>query len=114
MDPFREGEGFAERKVDPLKCGTRQLVPALVAERSRRWSGKGGLIEPLIGTAVLELRVPDHIRKPAEVIAGQRVRVGATGHDGSKGLPALDEDGARKLPAAHEFIEQEAVVQELL
>jgi hypothetical protein len=52
MDPFREGEGFAERKVDPLKCRASQLVPALVAERSRGWGGKGSLIEPLIGTAV--------------------------------------------------------------
>jgi hypothetical protein len=52
MDPFREGEGFAEREVDPLKSRASQLVPALVAERSRGWGRKGSLIEPLIGTAV--------------------------------------------------------------
>ena len=59
-------EGFAESKVDPLERRSGQLIPALVAEGSRGWDGKGSLIEPLVRTAVLQLRVPDHIGKPIE------------------------------------------------
>ena len=114
LDPFREVEGFAEPKVDPLECRASQLIPALVAEGSRGWGGKRSLIEPLVRTAVLQLRVPDNIGKPLKIITTQRVRVGAAGHDCTKGLTALNDDRGGKLPTAHDRIEQDVVVQELL
>ena len=114
LDPFREVEGFAESKVDPLECRPGQLIPALVAEGSRGWGGKGSLIEPLLRTAVLQFRVPDNIGKPLKIIATQRVRVGAARHDRAKGLTALNNDRGSKLPTADDCIEQGTVVQELL
>src|SRR6267154_2100665 len=114
VDQLGDGKGLTKREVDPFEGRAGQLIPPFVAEGSRGWSCKGSFVEPPVRTAVSELWIPDDIREPLEVIAAERIRVSAACHDRRKGLAALDDNRARELPTAQDFIQEQVVVQELL